>query len=466
MSKSSNIFSVSVAEANAEGGDVDSHLMPDPDGAGVTFVGMATTEGSVDSFAFEEGSHTQEGSRSTPGQQALAPVSVRNTSGATRFGVADGDFLRVGYPDSIELTHRLRGAQGAAPTTQAWGKILGSGLGLFSPSVATASCSEDGSADGSDFKISLADKNAAGIQVGSPVRVKATSSFVDEYAIITKITDDGTDATCKVYPSFSFQQTQNASINFCFAYYPVIGRTNAAQKDLHVRFAMGAPGTSAGVQTLATGCRLTGFTISEDGGIAQIATTMRPMAVVSEDELAGKAGVVAAPESPGFPMTHRAGCRLDMGINHKSSSAPVAGARSYLPNFNHTVTVSVETGEGTPETRSILRGLTHEIHNATCQVSIVTEKNTTFQQMLVKDERRALFLGYGPSGSGEGCCFAILNASRDDGSSSTTAGDQSRIQQTTNLRAVEGQALCDVTGLTDAEKRLAQAPFMLIFPKA
>ena len=29
MSKSSNIFSVSVAEANAEGGDVDGHLMPD-----------------------------------------------------------------------------------------------------------------------------------------------------------------------------------------------------------------------------------------------------------------------------------------------------------------------------------------------------------------------------------------------------------------------------------------------------
>ena len=69
------------------------------------------------------------------------------------------------------------------------------------------------------------------------MRVKASGAFTDEYAIITKITDDGTDATCKVYPSFSFQQSQAASINFCFAYYPVIGRTNAAQKDLHVRFA-------------------------------------------------------------------------------------------------------------------------------------------------------------------------------------------------------------------------------------
>ena len=468
MSKSSAIYSVAIGTATVEGGDPDSNLLPDPDNAApaVSFTGMATTNAAIDSFAFEEGSHTQEGSRSTPGQQALASVTVRNTSGSAKFGVADGDYFRVGYPDSIELTHRLRGCNGANPTTQGFGKVLGSGLGLFAPSEASANCAADGDVSGSDFIISLADKNAAGLQPGAPVRVSQAGSVVDEYAIIVKITDDGTDATCKVYPSFSFQQQQGDTINFCFAFYPVIGRANAALKDFHARFAMGAPGTSAGVQTLAVGNRCTGFTLSNDGGAVNIAMTSRPLAVVSEDDLAGKAGVVSAPESPGAVMTHRAGCRVDIGVNHKSLTAPVTGARTYLPNFDHTVTVEISTGEGTPETRSILRGLSHEIHNSTCQVSFTTEKDTTLQNMLVKDERRSIFVGYGPSGSGEGACFALLNGGRDDGASSPSAGDQNRIQQTTTLRAVEDQGLCDVAGLNATQKLLATAPFMLIFPKA
>ena len=471
MSKSSDVFSVTIGVANTEGGSPNSKMLPDPDNdpaGAVSFAGFATTSGAIDSFSFEENSHSQEGSRSTPGAQALAPVAVRNTTGASLYGVPNGSYLRVGYPDGIELSSRFRGCNGANPGLEGWGKILGSSMGLFEPQGAAANiaCSVAGAADGSTFIVDSNDFAGVGWHVGCPVRVRASGAVVDEYAIITHVSDDGTDATCKVYPSFTFQQGAGAEINACYAFYPVIGKDNAKFKDHHLRFSMGAVGSSASVQTLAVGNRCSGFEIADDSGIAILTTTSKPLAVVSEDDKAGKAGVVSAPESAGSPMQHRYGARVDMGVNHKALSAPVSGARAYLPNFNHSVSVTFNTGEGTPETRSVLRGTTHEVHNATCTVTIETEKNSTFQNMLVNDERRSIFLGYGPAGSGHGSCFAILNAGREDGSSSPTAGDQSRIQQSTTLRALEDQNLCDETGLTEAQKRISSAPFMLILPKA
>ena len=466
MSKSSSIYSLSIAEHAVEGGDVDAHKLPDIAAAGITFQGMATTDAIIDSMAFEELSHTQEGSRSTPGQQALAPIALLNTSGGSRYGVASGDYFRAGYPDEISQSSRFKGAAGAAPGTTPWGKWIGSSMGLHSPANATIQTHE-ASADGSTFRCDSALPEAVknDLKVGAPVRLRKAGEFVDEYAVITKVTDDGSDVVCNVFPSFTAAVGAGETIQLCYAYYPVVGRANCANKDFALRFAMGGLGSDASVQTLAVGNRCTGIEITNDGGATILSLSAKPLAVVSEDDDAGKAGVIDAPESAGALFQHRYGARVDLSANTKGASAPVTAARSYLPNFDHTISISFETGEGTPETRSILRGSTHEVHNATCTVTLQTEKNSDFQNMLVKDERRGLILGFGPAGNGQGGACFILNCSRDDGASSVGAGDQSRIQQQTVLRAVEGQQLCDETGLTEAEKRLSSAPFMIILPK-
>jgi len=470
MAKSAAIFSLQIGVHNTEGGSLDSNQLPDVANDAVSFQGMAVTDAIIDAFAFEELSHSQEGmSRATPGQQALAPVALRNTSGGAKFGVANGDFFRVGYPDATAATFRLRGANGQTPANEPWGKWIGSSMGLHSPANSTVKAGFDGAADGSTFIVDRTDPEVADLKIGAPVRIKKLNSLVHEYAIITDTVDDGvSNVTVKVFPSFSFQVTDGYDVTLCYAYFPVIGRGNAANNDFALRFAMGATGSQASVQTLSVGNRCTAIEITNDGGATIMTLTAKPLAAVSEDDEAGKTGVVDATESAGAMFQHRYGCRVDISDNTKGATAPVVKSRSYLPNFDHTINIAFETGEGTPETRGFVRGQTHEVHNATCTVSIDSEKNSDFQKMLVKDETRAIFLGFGPGGdtAGEGGCFAILNAGRDDGATSPTAGDQNRIQQSTVLRALENQALCDETGLTDAEKRLSSAPFMFILPKA
>ena len=73
--KSSEIYSVSVCESVTGGGDRSpmTHL---PDVGGLTFQGMATTEGAIDGFGGDELFHAAQHSRSTVGAQSPAALGV------------------------------------------------------------------------------------------------------------------------------------------------------------------------------------------------------------------------------------------------------------------------------------------------------------------------------------------------------------------------------------------------------
>ena len=190
------------------------------------------------------------------------------------------------------------------------------------------------------------------------------------------------------------------------------------------------------------------------------------------------ANAVEVSENPGLLLQHRYGCRVDIGRDHDGVTGAASQIRGKsgagnagkpLPNFDHTIEVVFETAEGTPSTRGVLRGLTHEIHNATCNVSITTENDEELQKIITRDELRTLILGFGPGGSGAdnpyGGAFILKNASRADGDANIEAGDGNRIQQSTNLMAVSEFSKYDGTPAAGAETQLATAPFILVLPK-
>ena len=88
---------------------------------------MATTEASVDAFQASELSHEENHGRRSPGETSLAAIGVKNTTGGAKYGAADGEFIRVMYPDSIEVSSRFRTGKGAAPTDFAFGKYPAAG---------------------------------------------------------------------------------------------------------------------------------------------------------------------------------------------------------------------------------------------------------------------------------------------------------------------------------------------------
>ena len=144
--------------------------------------------------------------------------------------------------------------------------------------------------------------------------------------------------------------------------------------------------------------------------------------------------------------------------------------------------MTIDTSPGSPETRGVVRGATHEIHNATCQVSITMEgdgKNdgaerpaVTIQRMISRQEKRMLILGFGPGGSGDtnanGGAFILKQAVRADGTASPSAGDGNRIQQAVSLKAAADFNVFSDGGATlgTSELNLASAPFLLVLPRA
>lgn len=462
--KSSAIFSVSVATSATGAADVDSNFMPDL--TGLTFTGMATTTATVDAFQADELTHEEDHGRRTPGQDELAAIGIKNTTGSAKFGAAAGDFIRVMYPDSITVAHRFRSSKGADPTTHGYGKILGSSMGLYEPKnggslVESRTTSADAIGSPSDHFI-IADGDEAGMQVGAPIRIRQNNSTLDEYAIITQIgANVGGNRTIKVHPKFSRQIMSGETVNLCYAFFPVVGASNAKLHDFHMLMDMGGQGTTATYRRLASLCRCSGFTLSNDNFGVGLEMRIRPACLLQDDD---NANVVSSPEPPGALLQHRFGARVDMSENHKGSSAPFGIARSNLPNFDWNISVEFDVAPSTPDTRGVLQTDAMEINNATASVTITSEQDLNLQKMIAKDELRTIMFGMGPAGSGEGGCFALLNAGRADGAANPGGGDDSRIQQETTLRAVAEFDGCDLTGLTDSEKLLAQAPFMLILP--
>ena len=459
MAKSANIQSVSIGTAVSGGGDPDSNFLPQPDGA--AYVGMSVEIGAVDSFNFSEAFHEEDQGRRTAGAEQLLPVGLVNNSGSEKFSTPVGTMFRAGYPDSATISHRLLGVNGADPGNVGYGKILGSSMGLYTPGAATIT-TQAGSGDKSELII---DSNeAANLPVGAPFRVREAGSIVDQYAICTA-SEDQFDGTHKVtvHPELTFIPQANQDVQLCFAFFPVIGADNCAKNDFFCRFDMGGEGTEASVRTVLAGCRATGFTISNSDGGTSLEMSFRPLVALQDD---ANADVVSTSEPPGALWIHRYGCRVDLSGNFAGGSAPFKASREYLSNIDHTVACEFSTAPSTPETRGLLRGLKHEIHNGTCTVTLNTEKNSTLEQMIVKNEIRSLIIGYGPSGStGEGGAFFLKNASRDTGDTPISQGDGFRIEQETTLRAVSDFKGCDTSGLVGAGLRLATAPFLLIFPK-
>ena len=466
--KSTQVYSVQVGPAISEGGDPDSNFLPDPSGAGVTFTGMATTTATVDAFQGEEAFHIEEQGRRTPGENRPAAIGVIN-GGPEKYGAATGEFFRASYPDEISLAHRLRTPDGASPDTVAFGQVLNSSMGLHKPAEATVTCAQN-SANGGEFIVANAGHTT--LLIGAPVRVYhrqgATDTFMHEYAIVTGVSADATNTTYTVHPQFSHTPQETDEIQLCYAFYPVIGDDSNLSNDIHVQFDMGGTGSNATVRRLASGCRCSGFSISNDNSGASISMNIRPLVMLQDK--AANASTVSTSEPAGKLLQHRYGCRVDMGASHSSVSAGTAAStsRAYLPNFDHSIEVSFDTAPGTPETRGVIRGGTHEIHNATCAVSVTTENNEDLQNMITKDELKTLILGFGPGGTGtskNGAAFILKNASRSDGSANPSGGEGNRIQQTTSLRAVSDFNTY-AGSPTGSELNLASAPFILVFPRA
>lgn len=457
--KSTAIRSVSIGTAVSGGGDPDSNHLPQPDGA--VYVGMATGTGAIDGFNFSEASHTEEQGRRTVGDSQLLPVGLVNNSGVEKFGTPDGQMFRAGYPDSVTIQHRLLGVNGADPSNAGFGKILGSSMGMYTPAAASVT-TQGISGDKSELIIDSND--VASLPVGAPFRIRESGQIVDEYAIVTA-SEDQFDGTHKltVHPELTFISQNGQSIQLCYAFFPVIGADNCAKSDFFARFDMGGEGTDATVRTVLAGCRATGFSLTNSEGGTSIEMSFAPLVALQDD---ANADVVAANEAPGALWIHRYGCRVDLSGNIAGGAAPFKAAREYLPNLDHSVSVEFQTAPGTPETRGLMRGGSHEVHNSTCTVSIRSEKNSILEQMIVKNELRSLILGYGPSGStGEGGCFFLKNAGRDSGEAGISAGDGNRIEQETVLRAISDFKGCDTTGLVGDGLRLATAPFLFIFPR-
>jgi hypothetical protein len=465
--KSTAIYSVKVAPATAEGGNPDLNYLPSI--SGETFVGMATTTATVDSFAGTEAFHEEEQGRRTPGENELLPVGV--VAGADSFGATAGDFIRAMYDNEISLSARFRNSNGTDPGATAFGHILNSSMGLYSPAAASYTTTGVG-ADGGEFVVS--DANAADIKLGAPVRVyseEATvATFFHEYAIVTGKTDnlDG-NHTVTVHPKFAHTPGTADTIQMCYAFYPVVGLGDGTLlNDLHVVFDMGGTGSAASVRRIASGCRMSAFEISNDNGAASLSMTVKPMVMLNDD---GNASTVDTAEPAGKLLQHRHGARVDLAADHSAVASGTAAStdRTYLPTFDHSVSVSFDTAPGTPETRGVLRGGTHEIHNATCSVSVTTENSDDLQRLMTKGERRTLILGYGPGGTGttgNGGAFIIKNAGRADGDANPSAGDGNRIQQVTALRAVSNFNTYAGTPADTDELNLASAPFLLVLPKA
>lgn len=467
--KSTQIYSVKIAEAGSEGGDQDENFLPDLANAG-TFVGMATTNATVDAFAGEEAFHIEEQGRRTPGENKPVAIGVVNGSSSEKFGAAQGEVIRAMYPDEITVAHRFRTPNGATPTDSAFGKVLNSSMGLYSPTAANVTCADD-SANAGEFIV--ANNDATDIDLGAPVRiytkVSGTDTFVHEYAVVTQKTVGGVNTTIKVHPQFSETPSNGDNIQLCYAFYPVVGTGDSGLgNDVHCVFDMGGTGQSATVRRVASGCRASGFSITNDNSGASLSMSLRPMVMLQDDD---NAETVTTAEPAGKLLQHRFGCRVDLAASHAATAAGTAAslARAYLPNFDHSIEVSFDTAPGTPETRGVVRGGTHEIHNATCQVSITTENNEDLQRLISKDELRTLILGFGPGGhgntNGNGAAFILKNASRADGSANPSAGEGNRIQQQTTLRAVSDFNTY-AGSPTGSELALASAPFILVLPKS
>ena len=458
MAKSSAIFSVAVATSAAGGGDQDLNGLPDV--SGLTFTSMATTEASVDAFQASELSHEENHGRRSPGETSLAAIGVKNTTGGSKFGAADGEFIRVMYPDQIEVSSRFRTGKGAAPTDFAFGKWLSSGMRLFTPGAATVAQS---GAAGDATEITVTDADAAHLKVGCPIRVRRTGATVDEYSVITqKGNSSGGKVTCKVHPRFTAALTDTQSINLCYAYFPVVGASKCNTQDMHIRFDMGGAGSDASVRRLASLARCSGFSIAQDNFGTSLTLRARPACMLQDDE---NASTLAVSETPSALLQHRFASRVDISANHKGATAPISGARTALPTFDWSVDVAIDAAPGTPDTKGVFGANTMEVNNQTCALSITGENDETLQRMIAKDELRTILLGMGPAGDGEGACFIIQNAGRADGDANPGAGDDSRISQTTSLRAVADFGGCNQSGLSADDALLASAPFMLALPK-
>ncbi len=478
--KSTQIYSVKVGEATVPGGNQDANRLPDL--SPVSFVGMATTTATVDAFQGDEAFHEEDQGRRTPGENRPAAIGVINGSGGALYGAASGEFIRAMYPDEISIAHRLRTNNGSDPEAVGFGLILNSSMGLYKPTFASCTTSA-ASANAGQIIVNKA-SHGDNIKVGAPLRVYSKSggndTFFHEYCVVTGKTDDGTDTTLTIHPKLGHTPGNGDTIQTCYAYYPVVGTADTTLKnDLHLVFDMGGTGNQASVRRVASGCRCSGFEISNDNQGASLSMSLRPMVMLTDDQ---NAETVTGNEPPGKLLQHRYGCRVDLGASHGAVSAGTAAStdRTYLPNFDHSISVSFDTSPGSPETRGVVRGSTHEIHNATCSVSITTEGDgrtsgdekvaVTLQRLITRDDLRTLILGFGPGGSGatngNGAAFILKNASRADGSANVSAGDGNRIQQEVALKAVSDFNAYAGT-ITDTEDlNLASAPFIFVLPKS
>lgn len=463
--KSTAIYSVKVAPATNEGGNPDENFLPDI--SGETFTGMATTTATVDAFAGTEAFHEEDQGRRTPGENELLPVGV--VAGSASFGADAGDFIRAMYDNEISLACRFRNSNGADPADSAFGQILNSSMGLYEPSAASYTTA-DTSSDGGE--IILANADAANVKIGAPVRVytqdSGSDTFFHEYAIVTEKSVGVSNTTCTIHPQFAHTPQSGDTVQMCYAFYPVVGDGDTTlSNDIHVVFDMGGVGSDATVRRIASGCRMSAFEISNDNGAASLSMTVRPMVMLNDD---GNASTVDTAEPAGKLLQHRHGARVDLAADHSgvASGTAASTARTYLPTFDHSVSVSFDTAPGTPETRGVIRGGTHEIHNAMCSVSVTTENSDDLQRLMTKGERRTLILGYGPGGTGttgNGGAFIVKNAGRADGDANPSAGDGNRIQQVTALRAISNFNTY-AGSVSGDELNLASAPFLLVLPKA
>lgn len=463
--KSSRIFSVACATSVNGGGDQDSNFLPQPDLGGLTYVGMSVDVGAVSAFAADELFHEQDFGRRTPGSDELAPIGVRNTTGSDKFGAPDGEFIRVMYPESLEISHRFRTPGGADPEGFGFGKILGSSFALYKPSAASVQAPNDGPENGTTFQIDAADLGK--LAVGAPIRRRIANTQLDEYAVITKI--DAVNAgehTVSVTPAFTSKVEKDQIITLCYAFFPVVGLSDARLlKDFHLRLDVGGVGSDATVRRTASLCRCSGYTIAQDNFGTNL--TMRAKPACMYPDTAANASTIATAEPPGDVLQHRFGCRVDLGANHAGVSAPLGVTRSNLANFDWQVDVVADVSASAPDTRGILQANQMEINNATAEVTITSENSEELQRMIAKGERRTLILGMGPSSTdnSQGGAFIMTNAARADGAANPVGGDEGRIQQETKLRAVADSAHCDTSGLDAAGLRLATAPFMLVLPR-
>lgn len=475
--KSSNIYSVSVAISAAGSADADSNLLPQipanpAAGAEATinqFAGMATTRASVEAFtAGSEAFHQEDHGGMTAGAQIPSPIGVVNTTGSEKFNAPVDTFIRAFYTDDISVSHRFRTAAGGDPLKYGFGRILSTSMGLHDPgnaSPTSIAASENAvGADGDTFIVS--DSDAGFLKIGAPVRRRKTNAIAHEYAVVTSMSSDGTDTTVKVHPRWTSQVMQGDAIELCYAFYPVIGAANAKSLDCFVKFSMGGSGTDASVERVACLARCSGFSISQDNLGASLTMSVKPGVVVTND--GASAETVATAEPPGKLAQMRYGARVDLAANHTGAAAGgISLARTEKANFDWSCDVEFNVAPSSPSTTGILRSTAAEINDARCTVSLTTEADTDLQRMLVGEERRTLILGMGPSSTsgGEGAAFILLNGGRADGESNPVAGDDGRIQQTTQLMAIQESGIANLTGVAAGDLALAKAPFMLVLPK-